>query len=405
MSTTKVSIDDYEIGDQKNFDLLSFYNALPDKTDEEEMFIDFQMECEEYHHSLFYPILHYCINILNSCNQKQLEKIKGKIGFYGDDKKIYVTTNRQMYDLFFMEKEAIIDNQKINFNYGKDKFNLRSFSSNINKDNVENYKQYFDINKDNTNTFCKEIIDEKAIEFNMDINQLIESKKKNIVSRFLKGYSHQEGVLKSFEAEIEGQFTHMPNLLFKRKNVKGSTTEELDQIYLTKMEEKKKIIEGFDFFYYYESNNDKEDNNNDNIKIKGKPLELEDDNLYFIEIKKSLEGLRKSYKTIEKDKEETNTIISMNADNTNISKTNINIINIINNINTTNEANIINTNPMNETNTTLKRENLTDIGNAILTSNIFAQLINSIILKKEKITINLLYIVDDEFNLVYDKNF
>ena len=41
-----------------------------------------------------------------------------------------------------------------------------------NKDNVENYKQYFDINKGNTNTFSKEMINSKAIEFNMDINQL-----------------------------------------------------------------------------------------------------------------------------------------------------------------------------------------------------------------------------------------
>ena len=63
--------------------------------------------------------------------------------------------------------------------------------------------------------------------------------KKNIISRFLKGYSHQEGVFKSFEAEIEGEFTYMPNLLFKRKNAKGSTIEELDQIYFLNLKEKK----------------------------------------------------------------------------------------------------------------------------------------------------------------------
>ena len=104
--------------------------------------------------------------------------MKGKIGFYGNDRKIYVAVKRQMYDLFFTEKEALIDNQIINFGYGKEKFNLRSFSNNINKDNIENYKQYFDINKDNTNTFFKEMVDVKANEFDMDIKQLIESKKK-----------------------------------------------------------------------------------------------------------------------------------------------------------------------------------------------------------------------------------
>ena len=70
MSLNKLSIDNYEIGNQNNFDLLSFYNLLPEKTGEEEMSIDFQLECEEYHHSLFYPILHYCINTLNSLNLK-----------------------------------------------------------------------------------------------------------------------------------------------------------------------------------------------------------------------------------------------------------------------------------------------------------------------------------------------
>ena len=98
MSLTKVSIDDYEIGDQKNFDLLSFYRAIPDKRDEEEMSTDFELECKEYHHSLFYPILYYCINILNSIKREQLDKIKNIIGFYDDDRKIYLTVNRQIFD-------------------------------------------------------------------------------------------------------------------------------------------------------------------------------------------------------------------------------------------------------------------------------------------------------------------
>ena len=50
--------------------------------------------------------------------------------------------------------------------------------------------------------------DGKSIEFNL----IIIERKKNIVTGFLKGYSHQQGVLKSFEAEIEGHFTNMPNL-------------------------------------------------------------------------------------------------------------------------------------------------------------------------------------------------
>ena len=70
MSKVKVSIENYEIGNLKNFDLLAFYNSLPDKSVEEEMQIGFQLECEEYHHSLFYPILVYCVEVLNSYDQK-----------------------------------------------------------------------------------------------------------------------------------------------------------------------------------------------------------------------------------------------------------------------------------------------------------------------------------------------
>ena len=54
-------------------------------------------------------------------------------------------------------------------------------------------------------------------ELNLTIEQLIQNKKKNIVSRFLKGYSHQEGILKSFEAKIKGQFKYMPKLILKKK--------------------------------------------------------------------------------------------------------------------------------------------------------------------------------------------
>ncbi len=91
----QISIDDYEIGKQSNFDLLSFYESLPDHLEEEDdncddLLLDF--ESEEYHHSLFYPILKYCIDVLN--NSKDLDKLKMNIGLYDNDNKIYVTVGR-----------------------------------------------------------------------------------------------------------------------------------------------------------------------------------------------------------------------------------------------------------------------------------------------------------------------
>ena len=351
MSKVKVSIENYEIGNLKNFDLLAFYNSLPDKSVEEEMQIGFQLECEEYHHSLFYPILQYCINLLNSCNKEKLEEIKKKIGFY--DKRIYVTVNRQMYDLFFTEKEDSIDNQIINFNFGKDNFNIKSFSKKINKNNIDNYKKYFDIQEDSPEHLTKAIVNKKANDLQIDIKQLIESKKRNILNRFLKGYTFQENILKTFESRIEGQFVNLPNLLFKRKNEGGGAIEEIDQIYLLNLKEETKKIKGFDCFFYYDSDKDLVGE----IINNGKPLELENGKIYFIEIKKSIHGLKKGYEKL-KNKE-----IPKN---------------------------------FNSFGSTFKRENFTDLGNAIITTNIFVPLIEKI-LSKENFTINILYIIDDDF--------
>ena len=43
-------------------------------------------------------------------------------------RRIYVTINRQIYEFFFLlEKEGLINNQKINFNCGKNKYTLNLF--------------------------------------------------------------------------------------------------------------------------------------------------------------------------------------------------------------------------------------------------------------------------------------
>ena len=353
----KIKIEEYEIGRQKNFDLLSFYNSLPDENEEEEIIKATDNDLEDYHHSLFYPILTYCINVLNSSNKEYLEKMKFKIGIDAY-LKIYVSVGRQMYDLFFTEGEDSINNYNINFDSGKDKFNLRSVSSvSIIKDSsiIDSYKEFFDIPIKETKKDTKKLIFGQADHLEISVDQLIETKKKNIVSKFLKGYSHQEGVLKSFEEKISGQFMNMPNLIFKRSNDDGKTIEELDQIYLLTLKNKKDKmqINGFDVFYYVDYSKTKEEK----IIVEGKPLELINNNLYFVEIKKSSAGLKKSFQKVEKKQ-----VIEENSKSTNY-----------------------------------KREYLTDVGNTILTANIFAKLIENI--SKKTFQMNILYIVDDEFNL------
>ena len=163
----KIKIEEYEIGRQKNFDLLSFYNSLPDENEEEEIIKATDNDLEDYHHSLFYPILTYCINVLNSSNKEYLEKMKFKIGIDAY-LKIYVSVGRQMYDLFFTECEDTINNYNINFDI-KD--------SSI----KDSYKEYFDIPIKETKKDTKKLIFGQEENLEISVDQLIETKKKNIV--------------------------------------------------------------------------------------------------------------------------------------------------------------------------------------------------------------------------------
>ena len=350
---TEISIDDYEFGQQFNFDLLSFYEGLSDEEDEDnEELLDFKTE--DYKHSLFYPILKYCIDVLN--NTKDLDKLKLNIGFYGDDNKIYVTVGRQMYDLFFTRGEGYINDHKIEFNYGKNNFGIKSIDKMKSEEVIKEYKEFFDIPVETQKNEIKETITKKADHLKMTVLQLIENKKKNIISQFLKGYSHQESVIKAFEGKIHGKPISLPNLIFKRSNKKGKTVEEIDQVYYMKLDQNEEEIDGFDVFYYADFNQSPKV---ENIIHKGQKLKLENDCIYFIEIKKSMSGIKKNYQKLLESKHG----IQENQ-NSEFSK--------------------------------YERQNLTPIGNTILTVNIFSKLINKIFKKKK---INILYIVDEDFTV------
>ena len=142
--SNKVNIEDYEIWKQKNFDFLSIYHLLLDKNEDEENDKKFLLELKEYHHSLFYPILQYCIDVLNSYDKDKLKEMHLKIGF-NQSMQIYVSLNRQICDLFFSEKEDFIHGQNIDIKEGKNIFNIKSTYENNIKTANENYKEYFDI--------------------------------------------------------------------------------------------------------------------------------------------------------------------------------------------------------------------------------------------------------------------
>ena len=89
---------------------------------------------------------------------------------------------------------------------------------------------------------------ELELEEKNKLNEFIQNKKEVFISKFLKGYSHQESILKTLEGKIKGYFINLPNLIFKKSNDDGKTIEEIDQIYLVNLESEKLTIDGFNIF-------------------------------------------------------------------------------------------------------------------------------------------------------------
>ena len=331
----KIRIDDYEIGVQKNFDLLDFLKFQNDN--------NFNPKLEEYHHSLFYPILNYSVKCINS--SKDLEKIKLKVGL-DSEKRIYIVVGREMYDLFFTEKSDKIDEVEIEFNFGKNDFYLKSIKERNEKE-INLFKKYYEINSEDEEKICEN--EEEEI-----VEQFIQNKKKAIISRFLKGYSHQESILKAFESKIIGKYTNLPNLIFKKKNNTGKTIEEIDQIYYLNLEQTNQIIDGFDYFFYVKYEKGKEIEQK--IFSNGNKFKLTNNNIYFLEIKQSIRGLEKEFEKLKKTQ-----------------------------INDSKSGSL-----------KFKREELTGIGNTILTFDIFHKLIQEITNEKNQ-ECNILYIVNSDF--------
>ena len=338
---TNVSILDYEIGVQQNYDILDFISSLR-KSDTE----DNEPEIKEYQHSLFYPILSYCIEIINS--NKDPNKMKFKVGLFGNDDKIYATVGRVMYDYFFMGETFKEDEFEIEFSSEQKNFNLKSIHHNCDQEKKD-FMKFYNIGEELTTI--------KEIE---ELKKIIQMKKRVIVSKFLKGYSHQESVLKAFEFKIRGQYINLPNLIFKKKNDSGKSIEEIDQIYSLNLNSQELTIDDFDYFYYAKYQKGKEIEKK--LYLNGKKMILKNNNLYFIEIKQSISGLNSDLEKLKDVK------ISLKEKK---SKKSFNSSNY-------------------------KREELTALGNTLLTFTIFNDLIKDITNKKNALC-NLLFIVDSDF--------
>lgn len=141
---------------------------------------------------------------------------------------------------------------------------------------------------------------ELELEEKNKLNEFIQNKKEVFISKFLKGYSHQESILKTLEGKIKGYFINLPNLIFKKSNDDGKTIEEIDQIYLVNLESEKLTIDGFNYFYFAKYLDGQKIDSK--IFPNGTNFELVNNNLYFLEIKNSINGLILDYDKLKNSK-------------------------------------------------------------------------------------------------------
>ena len=227
---------------------------------------------------------------------------------------------------------------------------------------------------------------ELELEEKNKLNEFIQNKKEVFISKFLKGYSHQESILKTLEGKIKGYFINLPNLIFKKSNDDGKTIEEIDQIYLVNLESEKLTIDGFNYFYFAKySDGQKIDSK---IFPNGTNFELVNNNLYFLEIKNSINGLILDYDKLKNSK--INRISNQSKTISNDKKSNDK------NSKDKKSKDKKSKSKNSQISIFYKRDELTGLGNAILTFKVFQELIREILEKKEK-ECNLLYIVDSDF--------
>ena len=369
----KMSIDEYEIGNQKKYDILDFYMLLRDSNNKAEI-NDF----------LLFPILCYCIDIINKT--KNLKDIKLKVGI-DKNGRIYAAIGREMYDYLFLGEKCNLDNVEIEFNLGKENFLLTSVNSNRNEfEKKSSFKRIYEINPEEfeKNAFLQKKKTELVLEEQNQLNEFIQNKKNFLISKFLKGYSHQESILKSFEGKIKGYLQNLPNLIFKKSNKEGKTIEEIDQIYLTKLENEKLTIDGFNYFYLVKYLDGKKIETK--IFPNGNKLELVNNNLYFLEIKNSINGLILDYdrlKNIEISQHPNQRDSNKIEENENKSNDNKSKDKKIKDKNS--KDNMSNDKKSKSKNSYVsfpyKRDELTGLGNTILTFDIFNELIREILEK------------------------
>ena len=212
-------------------------------------------------HSLFSPVLSFCINYLNSHKNEDNKKI----GFFYDKKMdlkfIYICLDKTIYDLFFLKRKKNLNGFDIDFSGEEDNENYIIFQS-------EGEKNLFT---------------QSEIEVEINEQSFYQLRKKEIISKFRRGYSIQEEIIENFFLNNEKFMNELPNLLlFHQYNNKNKYFCEFDRILFIE----KKIDINKIFKYYLKFEITYEDVKEETF-FEGKIINLEKNSVNFIEIKSS----------------------------------------------------------------------------------------------------------------------
>ena len=188
MSSYQDKKENYQITITEDIDFLQVIKFLNKKNNPDETLT------KQYIHSLFTPLLSYIIDYLNNNDEKILVIGRGQIQ---NLKVVYSILNKEIYNLFFKRKKGKVFDGKEDINYDIEPEKENYYICFKKKDeNISKEKQYLE------KIFHQEIYDnDEQLINSVSLEDILELKKKEIISMYKFGYSIQERIINLLNAK------------------------------------------------------------------------------------------------------------------------------------------------------------------------------------------------------------
>ena len=217
MSSYQDKKENYQITITEDIDFLQVIKFLNKKNNPDETLT------KQYIHSLFTPLLSYIIDYLNNNDEKILVIGRGQIQ---NLKVVYSILNKEIYNLFFKRKKGKVFDGKEDINYDIEPEKENYYICFKKKDeNISKEKQYLE------KIFHQEIYDnDEQLINSVSLEDILELKKKEIISMYKFGYSIQERIINLLNAKSNNSIIELPNIIFYEKNDYYKLYNEFDRI-------------------------------------------------------------------------------------------------------------------------------------------------------------------------------